>query len=611
MRDRLLLGVVRFSPGPTPDSYRLAAEGAHMSRSLWETGHLSLERPLPARSVFEVLQIDREAVDYEFILRCLKFCQRNHESCGRRPVKQMVAFRVIDCHTLMVLDAPPSCEYVALSYVWGQPTSSSFLFSTSIDELLDLRHVPKVISDSVCVTLKCGFRYLWVDRYCIDQSDEQTKHDQIGQMDLIYASARFTIIAAAGSGPHYGLPGVQGTMRKPQPRLKLDGVTLVSTLPFSSWPIRNSLWATRGWTYQEGLLSSRRIIFTDNQVYFECSDLSCSEAISYPLDHIDPLWRECSGSFKGNVPSFFSHHDRKMGSLYYYPRAPGETYWKAMSFISEFSLRKLSFPADSLNAMRGIFERFATARVPLYFFVGIPVMPPFVVRGNLHRTYSPARSASEGFLMGLSWYRYTPGIRKEFPSWSWAGWEGRVKSELLFDMEMQNRFSHIEVWLEDLNLHRVPFPDWDRLSQTILRFRDRCRFIHIQAPTFPLQVVYFTEEDLQGTTFGRGAFFAKLNINDHEHSYERVHLDFDVQNLHVCDDGHYDQWFPGVLISESGGGSENVIVLVVEEMGGYAERQGIFFYNCNPLSRKDGKLVRKPNFDWLRVLRVPRQIKLG
>lgn len=40
------------------------------------------------------------------------------------------------------------------------------------------------------------------------------KLEQIGKMDLIYGSAEFTIIAAAGHDENYGLPGVRGLMRK-------------------------------------------------------------------------------------------------------------------------------------------------------------------------------------------------------------------------------------------------------------------------------------------------------------------------------------------------------------------------------------------------------------
>jgi hypothetical protein len=128
-----------------------------------------------------------------------------------------------------------------------------------------LDDLPKVINDSIDVTLRLHLRYLWVDRYCIDQSDEHNKHNQIRQMDLIYANAQVTIIAAAGAGPDYGLQGVRGTLRRYQPNLSIGRLLIASTLPHPKWLVKSSKWATRGWTYQEGLLSKRRLILRINK----------------------------------------------------------------------------------------------------------------------------------------------------------------------------------------------------------------------------------------------------------------------------------------------------------------------------------------------------------
>jgi len=66
------------------------------------------------------------------------------------------------------------------------------------------------------VVKKLGYRYLWVDRYCINQGNEEEKADQCGKMDLIYQNADLTIIAAIGDNPTYGLPGVGLRKRKPK-----------------------------------------------------------------------------------------------------------------------------------------------------------------------------------------------------------------------------------------------------------------------------------------------------------------------------------------------------------------------------------------------------------
>ena len=99
------------------------------------------------------------------------------------------------------------------------------------------------------LTLKLGWQYLWVDRYCIDQND-QKKHIHITQMDKIYSSAVITIIAAAGDSASYGLPDVLSSIvRRAQPYVKVRGRLLASTMRSPKEIIRKSHWATRGWTY--------------------------------------------------------------------------------------------------------------------------------------------------------------------------------------------------------------------------------------------------------------------------------------------------------------------------------------------------------------------------
>lgn len=57
-----------------------------------------------------------------------------------------------------------------------------------------------------------------------------------------------------------------------------------STLPDPRLVISRSKWMSWGWTYQEAMLSRRRIIFTDNQVYFECQAMQCREAFPPTLE---------------------------------------------------------------------------------------------------------------------------------------------------------------------------------------------------------------------------------------------------------------------------------------------------------------------------------------
>ncbi|PYI05116.1 HET-domain-containing protein, partial [Aspergillus sclerotiicarbonarius CBS 121057] len=170
--------------------------------------------------------------------------------------------KTIDCKTLQVVSHEESVPYLTLSYVWGSPEQSSD--STE-------GRFPQTIKDAISVTRRLGYRHLWVDRYCIDQNATQEKADQIGQMDQIYRYADACIVAAAGDGPHYGLPGVsrsRPTDLEPLPSWDSDNDAQIKVVyrARDAWrPILQSKWASRGWTFQELLFSRVRIFFTDTE----------------------------------------------------------------------------------------------------------------------------------------------------------------------------------------------------------------------------------------------------------------------------------------------------------------------------------------------------------
>jgi hypothetical protein len=71
-------------------------------------------------------------------------------------------------------------QYVALSYVWGTE-EAAVQFSGIIPAEL-----PPTIQDAITATLNLGYQFLWIDRYCINQSDSTEAQSQIKQMGFIY-----------------------------------------------------------------------------------------------------------------------------------------------------------------------------------------------------------------------------------------------------------------------------------------------------------------------------------------------------------------------------------------------------------------------------------------
>jgi hypothetical protein len=188
----------------------------------------------------------------------LSLCSSRHRICDLEVRPSSACRKLIDCETRAIITGEDR-PYVALSYVWG--------LSSDISEDPNRlpANLPNTIQDAMTVTKRLGYRYLWVDRYCIDQKNEQEKADQVGKMDLIYNKAELTIIAAIGEDPNYGLPGVGLRKREPEHLTTCAKVDTHFLISIDAWPktaVEETRWITRAWTYQEALLSRRRLVFS-------------------------------------------------------------------------------------------------------------------------------------------------------------------------------------------------------------------------------------------------------------------------------------------------------------------------------------------------------------
>jgi hypothetical protein len=200
--------------------------------------------PIELQPAIEVNAVKTNQVNYPQLNSWLEDCNSSHFVCGQtnRSKGLSVPLKCIDCHTRAVVQVRDNDDYFALSYVWGTcvppgPHNQAFL----------PENISQVINDAMQVVKSLGKRYLWVDQYCIDQKDHDIKSIQIGQMDLIYAGALATIVAAAGSDANYGLPGVSRGRGEHQPSVVSDGLEIFSSMPLVSGAIKNTTWNSRGW----------------------------------------------------------------------------------------------------------------------------------------------------------------------------------------------------------------------------------------------------------------------------------------------------------------------------------------------------------------------------
>ena len=157
-------------------------------------------------------------------------------------------------------------EYLALSYVWGKAIDDENSQTSQTSGFVPLSS-PKTIEDAMSIVQSMGKRYLWVDRYCIWQSED--RHLQIQNMHKIYRNALSTIVPVEADSAGSGISGVSSP-RCNQFKFWTNAGLLVFTFPHISYQLSSSIWLTRGWTYQEAFLSRSCIFFIKDQAYFAC-----------------------------------------------------------------------------------------------------------------------------------------------------------------------------------------------------------------------------------------------------------------------------------------------------------------------------------------------------
>lgn len=177
-------------------------------------------------------------------------------------------------------------------------------------------------------------------------------------MDVIYAHSEVALVAAAGEGSNHGLPGVTNIHRTVKYQAHACGGVLVAIPGRPSLSIQKSRWVSRGWTYQEAVLARRRLVFTQDQVYFECCSTNCCESIYSPLDF---LHRNDKASFRnfvrsGHFTGFNSITGFRSFSSIQCDTQP--TFTEYLVHVENFSQRELSHQSDSLNAFRGTIRKY-------------------------------------------------------------------------------------------------------------------------------------------------------------------------------------------------------------------------------------------------------------
>lgn len=356
--------------------------------------------------------IPNEKADFEMLKNWLWVCDNFHDDQCRPQIQQDTALqsfprRVIDVQRGRVIPAPAGCRYICLSYVWGgvrqlvlsNQTMNSLskdggIYEVYLDEDGHEIRMSKTVEDAVYAAQMLGEQYLWVDACCIQQDDPcGSKQEEINAMDVIYGQAKLTIVAAAGDSAISGLPGVREGSRNVLQHMEIvkNRPLIMSVCP--TWELHLSSWERRAWTLQERALSRRLLVFTANQVYFSCRRTHFFEDTISELPTNDMHIKAFPDRYQDD--DIYVADDRRNDLSYY------------QKLVQQITLRKISYPTDALNACEGLLSHYRrqTNMSDSRLAFGLPLAV---------------------FTAALCWssLSHRPETRrKEFPSWSWAGWD--------------------------------------------------------------------------------------------------------------------------------------------------------------------------------------------
>lgn len=375
-----------------------------------------------------------DTCDYGLFREWMKTCESKHDHSVPMFTDELM-IRLIDVQRKCLIEwKGPTSEaprFVALSYVWGMTQQAVMLTTDQLNEskqpgFFD-RPLDQTIQDSIELVSKIEEKYLWIDSLCILQDSSEDKAHQIPQMHKIYGKAILTIVAAYGDDADAGLPGVGlGSRMSGRFNLELKDIQIsfrsstkffapVLDIGFVENYLRSSTYQGRAWTFQECHLSTRMLVFTKDQVYWECEKTAWCEETHWESDSIDFVgWR----AVKNACPQdeWNDRFERKAYDMLgadelEKPEPPRNSY---AALVKEYSNKGLSHDQDILNACTGVLSSIMEREQSDFIFALRTKHFGNDLLFNILKAI-PRRFPDQ-----------TP-VEAGFPTWSWLSWKGTIE----------------------------------------------------------------------------------------------------------------------------------------------------------------------------------------
>ena len=289
--------------------------------------------------------------------------------------------------------------YIALSYCWGKKAQTVTLTSESMEKLkggIQIAHLPRTIREAVLITRNLGLQFLWVDALCIIQDSEEDWKTESAKMGSVYKNAYITL--AAGSATAVD----EGFVVNNEPERYVS----ICSLPFQSsahgaygkaflytkdreTTRPDAPLQTRGWCFQEQLLSPRYLLLRTTDMEFRCQNRKLTNRHDQTrLAH--KYFGTADPNEAAYSESYHLEHDLHHN-------------WRAL--MSQYSRRQLTYGSDKLVAVASLASEFQK------------------LTDDHYNAGCWASSMANDLLWETGGFPKRPAEYRA-PSWSWASFEG-------------------------------------------------------------------------------------------------------------------------------------------------------------------------------------------
>ncbi|KAF4343740.1 TOL protein [Fusarium beomiforme] len=334
-------------------------------------------------------------------------------------------------------------SYLALSYCWGRQIPGkrdrlSELRKDNENALMNeikVEDLEKTVRDAVYVTHELGYKYLWVDRFCIVQDCHEDQRRELPRIPTNYKNAAVTLAIGTASHASEGFldtPSSRPVTYLPEHKFDVpveDNETATVYLSIEPYKTDHAL-DKRAWTFQEYMMSSRILVFSDYQLLWQCKEveLQCVTGNDAGIEYLQTMESLPWAAFDYDCEPLFGTEESERIYL-----------WRTI--LLQYTKRALTNPEDRLRAMEGVLLELQKVWQDCHIY------------GHW----------KEWFIQLLAWYKPASERVEErcldrAPSWSWVSVNGSIH----FEDQMTFEDARAEIITET----QV------RISCRILRLRD-------------------------------------------------------------------------------------------------------------------------------------------